>query len=511
MTVGKKLALTNGGLVAVLLVTGAVSIFALASLDQITQRIISDPLPGMATISHAQAAALELSGEVWRHISSPDSTEKADLDRNMVALKGETEQALQEYEKTITAAEDRALFDKVRQAWRRYIDTFEGVLVLSRESKNAEAHVNYLAEANPAFLALHQALKAEVDYNRREGETLAAESQQTYGRALWILGITLALCSLGGAGAALAVTRGLNRTLRQAVTELSESASQVAGAATQVSASSQSLAQGTSEQAASLEETSASSEEINSMARKNTENSVAAAGLMTQSQQKFSQANQSLDQMVVAMGEINTQSDKIAKIIKVIDEIAFQTNILALNAAVEAARAGEAGMGFAVVADEVRNLAQRCAQAARDTAVLIEESIAKSDNGKHKVDQVASAIRAVTEEAIKAKTLVDEVSVGSEEQTRGIEQIAKAVIQMEQMTQRSAATAEQGAAAAQELNSQSDSMKHVVERLTAMVGGGHSGVLIASRKPMSHQMQPEPSRQVFASHAAQRDEFPMDD
>jgi len=208
------------------------------------------------------------------------------------------------------------------------------------------------------------------------------------------------------------------------------------------------------------------------MARKNSESSREVAGLVTGSQQKFLQTNRSLDQMVAAMGDINSQSGKIAKIIKVIDEIAFQTNILALNAAVEAARAGEAGMGFAVVADEVRNLAQRSAQAARDTAELIEESIAKSRDGKVKVDQVAAAIRAITEEFGKVKILVDEVNHGSEEQTRGIEQVAKAVLQMQQVTQTTAAGAEEGAAAAEELNAQSETLKAVAVRLTAMVGGG---------------------------------------
>jgi methyl-accepting chemotaxis protein len=210
------------------------------------------------------------------------------------------------------------------------------------------------------------------------------------------------------------------------------------------------------------------------MARRNTENSRGAAGLVTQSQQKFVQTNESLDQMVAAMGEINTQSGKISKIIKVIDEIAFQTNILALNAAVEAARAGEAGLGFAVVADEVRNLARRSAQAAQDTAALIEESIAKSNGGKAKVDQVATAIRTITEESSKVKTLVDEINLGSQEQTRGIEQIAKAVTQMEQVTQNTAAGAEESAAAAEELNAQSEALKGIVERLTDMVGGGEA-------------------------------------
>jgi methyl-accepting chemotaxis protein len=172
------------------------------------------------------------------------------------------------------------------------------------------------------------------------------------------------------------------------------------------------------------------------------------------------------------MGDIKASSDKVAKIITVIDEIAFQTNILALNAAVEAARAGEAGMGFAVVADEVRNLAQRCAQAAKDTAALIEESIAKSNDGKVKVDQVAVAIRAITEESAQVKTLVDEVSLGSQEQTRGIEQVAKALTQMEQVTQQSAANAEESAAAAEELTAQASTLLDVVAQLSAMVGAG---------------------------------------
>jgi methyl-accepting chemotaxis protein/methyl-accepting chemotaxis protein-1 (serine sensor receptor) len=172
------------------------------------------------------------------------------------------------------------------------------------------------------------------------------------------------------------------------------------------------------------------------------------------------------------MNEIRGSSEKISKIIHVIDEIAFQTNILALNAAVEAARAGEAGMGFAVVADEVRNLAHRSAQAAKDTAVLIEESIARSGEGGRKLDQVASSILQITGSSSQVKTLIDEVDVGSHEQSRGIEQISTAVNQMEQVTQRSAANAQQSAAASEELAAQAHSLYAIVERLRALVGDG---------------------------------------
>ena len=159
-----------------------------------------------------------------------------------------------------------------------------------------------------------------------------------------------------------------------------------------------------------------------------------------------------------------------------IDEIAFQTNILALNAAVEAARAGEAGMGFAVVADEVRNLAKRSAQAARDTAGLIEESIAKAADGRAKVDQVALAIQALAQDAGSLKTLVDEVNQASQEQSHGINQIGSAITQMDQVTQSTAASAQQNAATAEDLNAQSQELRALVGRLGAMVGGTESSL-----------------------------------
>jgi methyl-accepting chemotaxis protein/methyl-accepting chemotaxis protein-1 (serine sensor receptor) len=177
-----------------------------------------------------------------------------------------------------------------------------------------------------------------------------------------------------------------------------------------------------------------------------------------------------LGHLIAAMSEIDVSSDKISRIIRVIDEIAFQTNVLALNAAVEAARSGEAGMGFAVVADEVRSLAQRCAQAAKDTQALIEDSIAKSKSGKAKLDHVVSAVRTTTQRAAGVKKLSDEVEAGSLEQAHEMEQIAAAFAEIRTTTSTVAAAAQENAASGEELHSQSDAMQHLAARLVSLVG-----------------------------------------
>ena len=276
------------------------------------------------------------------------------------------------------------------------------------------------------------------------------------------------------AAAAVVVTITIHRSVvlpvRSVVTELTASTGQVSSASQQVAASAQSLSDGASRQAASLEETSASMEEMASMTRQNAENSQEAASLTRHADGLIQGANIALDEMVRSMTAIKDSSDKVAKIIKTIDEIAFQTNILALNAAVEAARAGEAGMGFAVVANEVRALAQRSAQAAHDTAGLIEESIVRSGEGQQKVAQVTRAIASVTENAMRVSLLIDQVTEATRQQAQGIEQVSYAIQQMENVTQSTAATAVESAAASEELSAQAVRSAQAVGWLAALVG-----------------------------------------
>ena len=311
--------------------------------------------------------------------------------------------------------------------------------------------------------------KQIVDGERQRLAQVAGGAAAT--RAQWStisIGVTI-VCILM-AGGVFVVVRGATKRLRSMTSQMKSSAHRVSGASVEVSASSRTLAEGAARQAASLEETSASSHETSSMTRSNAERANQVAALMKEVDARIIGANHTLDQMIAAMRDIKVSGEKIARIIKVIDEISFQTNILALNAAVEAARAGEAGMGFAVVADEVRNLAQRCAQAARDTSALIEDSIRTSGEGASRIDDMAGAIQHITSSAAEAKRLVEEVDTGTQEQARGIDHIARTLAGMEQLTQQTASSAEQSAASAATLSDESGRMSNVVEELVELVG-----------------------------------------
>jgi methyl-accepting chemotaxis protein len=295
--------------------------------------------------------------------------------------------------------------------------------------------------------------------------------------------IVLSLLAWAGALAMVfVIARSITKPLSLTSVSIAENGRGILQAANEVARAAQSLSQGATEQAASLEETSASMEEMASMTRQNAENSQTAAALMNDVDGRVQSSNQALADLVSSMKSIQASSQQVAKIIKTIDEIAFQTNILALNAAVEAARAGEAGMGFAVVAGEVRTLAQRSAQAARDTASLIEESIDKVNRGNAKVELVATAITGITGSVSQVKGLVEQVSTASRQQSQGIDQVSQAIAQMEKVTQTTAATAEESAAASEELSAQAEGSMQDVGRLQALVGAVPSAPPPAARR-----------------------------
>lgn len=263
----------------------------------------------------------------------------------------------------------------------------------------------------------------------------------------------------------------ISRTIKQIVDNLNSTAKNVDASSSQVAAASQVLAEGSSEQAASIQETSASLEEMSSMTNQNADNARQADTLVQNVTKIIGTTNDSMEEMTVSMAAIEKASEETSKIIKTIDEIAFQTNLLALNAAVEAARAGEAGAGFAVVADEVRNLAMRAADAAKNTATLIEDTVKKVNEGSCLLDSTNEAFTEVASSTSQVTHLVSQIANASSEQAQGIRQVNNAVIEIDKVVQQNAAGAEESASAATELNDQAEKMKGFVETLGAVVEG----------------------------------------
>jgi len=350
-------------------------------------------------------------------------------------------------------AADLELQNAIRNSTKAYLGSFsnfaKNIAAMKTQSpimsNGAHSIENSIKKINTT---VDEIVTAKIDEAHAEKVSTIRILYIAFG-AIVLLGVLLSYYSV----------RSITKPLNRVISGLNEGAEQVASASSQVSFSSQQLAEGTSEQAASIEETSSSLEEMSSMTKQNADNAGQADSLMKDASKVVTSANDSMGSLTTSMGEITSASEETSKIIKTIDEIAFQTNLLALNAAVEAARAGEAGAGFAVVADEVRNLAMRAADAAKDTAVLIEGTVKKIGEGSDLVDTTNEAFTEVASRAAKVGELVSEISAASNEQAEGIQQVNGAVVEMDKIVQQNAASAEESASASEEMNAQAEQVK----------------------------------------------------
>jgi len=503
-TISQKLYAGMGALLLLTMMEGAVALWGSskikAEVATVTER--SNELQRALTI-HTALVKMESSvkGLLWAALDNDrvlyDASKKATLDEYERASK-----QIDELAALLTDRDDRAVAETLRQRLNEWKAIHAQIVELSDARRIADALQLITTKANPLFNAAESSAKSFADLMSSASAEATRSLDSSRSRTLTAIVLMLAL-TIGVF--VVWLVRAINTSLRSMSRELAEGGQLVVEASSQMAAAAQSMSQGASEQAASLEETSASMEEIAAMTRTNADNSQQAATLMGEAARVLEQSNRSLADMVTAMTSIKDSSNRVSKIIKTIDEIAFQTNILALNAAVEAARAGDAGMGFAVVADEVRSLAQRSAQAARDTTALIEGAIASSGEGSKKVEQAAESFAAITERVTEVKRLVDSVSVASGQQAHGIEQVLHTIRQMERVTQTTAATAEESAAASEQLNSQAGVTMELVDRLEALVDGtGAEPGRKGPRRTGSTRPHPVPALMPIAAHANRR-------
>ncbi len=354
---------------------------------------------------------------------------------------------------------------------------FEKVQNLEAGLEKAQSEANHIFSTKtlPALTTTTEKMKNLMTQFGRMRDTAEETMVSKGASSKWASIVVTVAAFVLGIVMSFFIIRSITRPIFRIIEGLNSGAEQVASASGQVSSASQQLAEGSSEQAASIEETSSSLEQMSSMTKQNAGNATQADSLMKEANQVVSKANTSMGELTHSMEEISKASEETSKIIKTIDEIAFQTNLLALNAAVEAARAGEAGAGFAVVADEVRNLAMRAADAARNTADLIEGTVKKVNDGGDLVATTNEAFTEVAQSAAKVGELVGEIAAASNEQSQGIGQVNTAVAEMDKVVQQNAANAEESASASEEMNAQAEQMKGHVEELVALVGGSNNG------------------------------------
>ena len=459
-------------------------------------KIVSDGLGQMLAQAKTQGdmnAAFQISSGLKAFFES-DSLVKGFLLTSDVKKAGQAAEALkitvsqiQRMEKEQVELEklDASLKDETKKTMLAALQHAAGLygkgldeVVTSKQERDqiVAERINRLA---PEFTATVGRVKGSVHEFQSQLEEHTRTEQR---RNEIIVAVVTGLGIVLGIVFAWLITRSVSRRITEVAARLATESDKANGSAAQVAQASQAMATGATQQASSLEETSSSLHEMASMTQRNSENAQNAKLLANQTRQTADAGAADMEQMKAAMGAIKGSGVEISKIIKTIDEIAFQTNILALNAAVEAARAGEAGLGFAVVADEVRNLAQRCAGAARETAEKISASTEKSEQGVRISEKMAVNLSAIVEKTRQLDERIAEIAQSSHEQSEGISQLNSAVASMDKITQDNAALAQQSAAASEELKAQAEQVRVAVADLLRMARDGGDAPTVAPKK-----------------------------
>ncbi len=472
-------------------------------------------LPGLESLARLQEAVLKYNLSNLEFVTGRDEEIQA---RKLAAAAGfrkDVDRYAADLGRRLDSADARALQGKVAAALQAYDESVARLQKALKANEFDEAMKILDGDVAKNYAAIEGALtglnRFVFDVSGRNGEATQGILERNLRTTLILSGVIAALALLA-TGSVQWLSFRISRNLGRISGSLSQVTEDILGKATGFTSTSTQLSDGSSRQAASLEETSASLEEMAGMTKRNAEAAQDAKQIAGQTRAAVENGSSGMQRMTEAMAGIKSSSAEIAKIIKTIDEIAFQTNILALNAAVEAARAGEAGAGFAVVAEEVRALAQRSAQAARETADKIEAALQKSDEGAKTSGEVAGMLTQIVEQVRKMDTLVAEIATSSGEQSTGIEQVTKAMADMDKVTQANAAGAEESASAAYELAAQSNQLRDSVEQLNAFTGQraskGAAAITpvvatakrsaLAATKPLATKMTKTPVRSAAA-------------
>ncbi|MDI6761878.1 MAG: methyl-accepting chemotaxis protein [Thermodesulfobacteriota bacterium] len=479
-----------GGFIIVALITlivGFIGYRGIAQTDDALKEVTENHLKAVLALAKLNEAEMLISSSehILLYEKNPGIVQKQFAQIEEGWKLAETGRKL--FEPLHKTKEEETLWKEFGTKWEEWKTKHKEVLELVKKGDHKGAFSLSFGKAEEAFLKSEKLLHELTEHTVKDAEEFEKRAHADAYKAEYM---SLAGMIIGTIVALLLgffLSRSITKPINKVVAGLTDGSEQVASASTQVSSASQSLAEGASEQAAGIEETSSSIEEMSSMTKQNADNANQANTLMADTSRVVEEANRSMSELTGSMKEISTASEETAKIIKTIDEIAFQTNLLALNAAVEAARAGEAGAGFAVVADEVRNLAMRAADAAKNTANLIEGTVKKIKNGSEIVSKTNEAFGKVATGAKKVGELVGEISAASNEQAQGIDQINKAVAEMDKVVQKNAASAEESASAAEEMNAQAEQMKAFVGELAAVVGGSRNGNGVVYERASTHK------------------------